>query len=99
MKQIENFKTNESNIQAQIAAERQRAQAAQSGMPYENELELQGTVSQENMGAVIGQEFDEFVKDKYGDMLQGQRDTALYNNTFVNLLTNIGNIGRYVKGK
>ncbi len=97
--QKENFKTNESNIQAQIAAERQRAQAAQSGMPYENDLELQGTVSQEQMGAVIGQEFDEFVKDKYGDMLQGQRDTALYNNTFVNLLTNIGNIGRYVRGK
>jgi hypothetical protein len=68
-------------------------------MPYENDLELQGTVSQEQMGAVIGQEFDEFVKDKYGDMLQGQRDTALYNNTFVNLLTNIGNIGRYVRGK
>ena len=52
-----------------------------------------------DQNTVIGQEFDEFVKDKYGDMLQGQRDTALYNNTFVNLLTNIGNIGRYVRGK
>mgnify|MGYP007073209301 FL=1 len=97
--QKSNYDINQSNTEALIAAERDRKLLAQNGSDYNQEVELQGVVSQEQMGAAIGQEFDNFVQDKYGPMLEGQKNTALYNNTFVNLLTNLGNIGRFVRGR
>jgi len=97
--QKSNFDINQSNTEALIAAERDRAMLARTGSDYQQEVELQGIVPQEQMGAAIGQEFDQFVRDKYGPMLEGQRATGLYNNTFANLLTNLGNIGRYIKGR
>jgi len=97
--QKSNYDINQSNTEALIAAERDRAMLARTGSDYPQEVELQGTIPSEQIGAAIGFEFDEFVKDKYGPMLEGQRATGLYNNTFANLLTNLGNIGRYIKGR
>ena len=97
--QKSNYDINQSNTEALIAAERDRAMLARTGSDYPQEVELQGTIPSEQIGAAIGFEFDEFVKDKYGPMLEGQRATGLYNNTFGNLLTNLGNIGRYIKGR
>jgi len=97
--QKSNYDINQSNTEALIAAERDRAMLARTGSDYPQEVELQGTIPSEQIGAAIGFEFDQFVKDKYGPMLEGQRATGLYNNTFGNLLTNLGNIGRYIKGR
>jgi len=97
--QKSNYDINQSNTEALIAAERDRAMLARTSSDYPQEVELQGTIPSEQIGAAIGFEFDEFVKDKYGPMLEGQRATGLYNNTFANLLTNLGNIGRYIKGR
>ena len=97
--QKSNYDINQSNTEALIAAERDRAMLARTGSDYPQEVELQGTIPSEQIGSAIGFEFDEFVKDKYGPMLEGQRATGLYNNTFGNLLTNLGNIGRYIKGR
>ena len=97
--QKSNYDINQTNTEALIAAERDRAMLARTGSDYPQEVELQGTIPSEQIGAAIGFEFDEFVKDKYGPMLEGQRATGLYNNTFGNLLTNLGNIGRYIKGR
>lgn len=95
--QLQNYEINRSNNEALLEAERRRANYAAKGLDYTPTVELQGTVPQDQIGAVMGQEFDQFVRDKYGPMLQGQRSSALYNNTFTNLLTNLSNIGRYIK--
>jgi hypothetical protein len=97
--QKSNYDINQSNTEALIAAERDRAMLARTGSDYPQQVELEGTIPSDQIGAAIGVEFDEFVRDKYGPMLEGQRSTGLYNNTFANLLTNLGNIGRYIKGR
>ena len=97
--QKSNYDINQSNTEALIAAERDRAMLARTGSDYPQQVELEGTIPSDQIGAAIGVEFDEFVRDKYGPMLEGQRSTGLYNNTFANLLTTLGNIGRYIKGR
>ena len=97
--QKKNFDINNANIQAQLDAERQRANLAAGGIDYSPEVSLQQPLSAEALTAAVGQEFDTFVQDRYGDMLQGQRASALYNDTYANVLTNIANLGNYIKGR
>ena len=97
--QKKNFDINNANIQAQLDAERQRANLAAGGIDYSPEVSLQQPLSGEGLTAAVGQEFDTFVQDRYGDMLQGQRASALYNDTYANVLTNIANLGNYIKGR
>ena len=76
-----------------------RANLAAGGIDYTPEVSLQQPLSGDALSAAVGQEFDTFVQDRYGDMLQGQRASALYNDTYANVLTNIANLGNYIKGR
>jgi hypothetical protein len=97
--QKKNYDINNANIQKTLDAERTRAQLAGSGIDYNPEVTLEQPLSGEALASAVGNEFDKFIQDRYGDMLQGQRASALYNDTYANVLTNIANLGNYIKGR
>jgi len=96
--QKENFAINQRNIDKQIEAERQRQMASMQGQPYDNEVVLEQPLSGENMGQALYSGFNDFVKEQYGGLLEGNQQAALYNNAFVNMLNSMSNLGRYSQG-
>lgn len=96
--QKENFAINQRNINKQIAAERQRQMAAMQGKSYDNEVVLEQPLSGEGIGQALYSGFNDFVKEQYGGLLEGNQQAALYNNAFVNMLNSMSNLGRYSQG-
>ena len=96
--QKENFAINQRNINKQIAAERQRQAAAMQGNSFTNEVELEQSLSAEGIGNAIYSGFNDFVKQQYGGLLEGDQQAALYNNAFVTMLNSMSNLGRYTTG-
>lgn len=96
--QKENFAINQRNINKQIAAERQREQAARTGRPYTSDVVLEQPMSAESIGQSIYSGFSDFLTEQYGGLLEGDQKSALYNNAFINMLNSMSNLGRYSQG-
>jgi len=96
--QKENFAINQRNVNKQIAAERQRQEAARTGQPYRSDVVLEQPMSAENMGQSIYSGFSDFITEQYGGLLEGDQKSALYNNAFINMLNSMSNLGRYSQG-
>jgi hypothetical protein len=96
--QKENFAINQRNINKQIAAERQRQMAAMEGKSYSNEVVLEQPLSAEGIGQAVYSGFNDFVKEQYGGLLEGNQQAALYNNSLITMLNSMSNLGRYSQG-
>ena len=96
--QKENFAINQRNINKQIAAERQRQEAARTGQTYRSDVVLEQPMSAESIGQSIYSGFSDFITEQYGGLLEGDQKSALYNNAFINMLNSMSNLGRYSQG-